>query len=66
MSESDATFDLIGKQGDALTELIVKNARRIASGMVVGLMTEIDGKRIPMEHHILKELQDKVNKEIRP
>jgi hypothetical protein len=66
MSESDVTFDLIGKQHAALAELITKNAWRIAGGMVVGLVIQIDGKRIPMEHQILKELQDEVNREIRP
>jgi hypothetical protein len=64
MSESQATFDLIGKQHAALADKIAKNAWRIAGGMVVGLVTEVDGKRIPMEHLILKELAEEVNKEI--
>jgi hypothetical protein len=66
MSESDATFDLIGKQHAALAELITKNAWRIAGGLVAGLVFEIDGKRIPMEHLILRELQQEVNREIHP
>lgn len=65
MPESDATFDLIGREHAALAELITKNAWRIAGGMVVGLCLETGGKRIPMEHQILKELHDDVKREIR-
>lgn len=62
MSESDATFDRIGKDHAALAELITKNAWRIAGAMVVGMSMTIDGKRIPMEQLILKELKLEVDK----
>ena len=66
MSESDKTFDLLGKHHAALANLIAKNAWQLAGAMVTGLVIEIDGKLIPVEHQILKELQDEINKEIRP
>jgi len=65
MSESDATFDLIGREHAALADKIAKNAWRIAGGMIVGLATEVNGKRVPVEHLILKELYEEVCKEIK-
>lgn len=62
MSESNSTFDQIGKDHAALADAIVKNAWRIAGAMVVGMSIEIDGKRIPMEQQILKELKLEVDK----
>lgn len=64
MSESNTTFAIMGKLQTALAEEITKNAWRIAGSMTVGLVIEIDGKRIPMEHQILNELNEEVSKKI--
>ncbi len=64
MSESEKAFALLVKQQTALTEKIIKNARRIATEMVIGQTTLVDGVYIPAAHLILKELEEEVKKEV--
>lgn len=64
MSESDKTFDTIGKCHQALYEEIVNSAWEIAGAMVVGLNQEVNGKYVPKAHIILEDLNTKVTKRV--
>lgn len=64
MSESDKTFDEIGKHHKALYDAIVKNAWEIAGAMITGTCTLNGGIFIPKEYLILKEINEEVKKKL--
>jgi hypothetical protein len=64
MSESDKTYNEISRHHKALYEEIVKNAWAIAGDMVVGGSRLVDGIYIPIEYLTLKEINEKVNKQL--
>ncbi len=64
MSESQETFDKIGKEHRALYEEIVKHANEIAGAMVVGSSTLVNGVWVRSEHVILEKIAADVRKKL--
>jgi hypothetical protein len=58
MSESQETFDQMGKDHRTIYNAILANAWLMAGYMVTGTTTLVDGKYIPAEHGVLADIME--------
>jgi hypothetical protein len=64
MSESQETFDQIGRDHREIYNAILKRAWEISGHMVVGMRTVVDGKYVPSEYIVLDEIKEACRKKV--